>query len=118
MSPAQLVHCYYAFAISSTTGIDDILHQGLTGMRIGRLLEALSTTVIAVFLSFFYEWRLAAFLLLTFPLLALGAFLELEILSSTSFVENSVAQIEEEKASEVAAEALGESMAKRISKKL
>ena len=46
---------------------------------------------------------------MTFPLLALGAFLELEILALKSFSENSLADAEEEKASEVAVEALGES---------
>ena len=76
-------------------------------MRIGRILEAISTSLIAIILAFVYEWRLASFLILTFPLLALGAFLELETLSLKSFVENSVADLEEEKAAQVAAEALG-----------
>ena len=76
-------------------------------MRVGRILEATSTTLVAVFLAFAFEWRLATFLLMTFPLLAIGAFLELEILGLKSFVENSLADVEEEKASEVAVEALG-----------
>ena len=46
---------------------------------------------------------------MSFPLLALGAFLELEILALKSFAENSLADAEDEKASEVAVEALGES---------
>lgn len=80
--------------------------QGLTGMRIGRILEAASTSLVAVGMAFAYEWRLASFLMLTFPLLALGAFLELETLSMKGFIENSVAEMEEEKAAQVAAEAL------------
>ena len=77
-------------------------------MRIGRILEAASTSLVAVGMAFAYEWRLASFLMLTFPLLALGAFLELETLSMKGFIENSVAEMEEEKAAQVAAEALGE----------
>ena len=78
-------------------------------MRVGRILEAISTTLVAVCLAFAFEWRLATFLLMSFPLLALGAFLELEILALKSFAENSLADAEGEKASEVAVEALGES---------
>ena len=77
-------------------------------MRIGRILEAASTTMVALCMAFAFEWRLAAFLMMTFPLLALGAFLELEILSLKNFVGDSAAEEEEEKASAIAAEALGE----------
>ena len=76
-------------------------------MRIGRMLEAASTSLVAICMAFAYEWRLAAFLMLTFPLLALGAFLELETTSDKSLI-NSIADVEEENAAQLAAEALGE----------
>ena len=75
----------------------------------GRILEVVSTIAIAVTLSLAYEWRLASFLIVTFPLLAFGAFCELEVLNMKSFGVDSIADAEEEKAAEVAAEALGES---------
>ena len=52
----------------------------MTGIRIGRLVEGLCNLVFSLIVALVYGWKLALVMLLSFPFLAFGAFLEFTLL--------------------------------------
>ena len=54
----------------------------MTGIRIGRLVEGLCNLLFSLLVALIYGWKLALVMLLSFPLLAIGAFLEFTLLQS------------------------------------
>ena len=54
----------------------------MTGVRIGRLVEGVCNLVFSLIIALIYGWKLALVMLLSFPLLALGAFLEFTLLQT------------------------------------
>ncbi|KAB0792508.1 hypothetical protein PPYR_14467 [Photinus pyralis] len=58
--------------------------QGATGQRIGTILNSLSTVVIALSTSFYYEWRITFVALCFSPLIVMAFYLEQKIIAKES----------------------------------
>lgn len=58
--------------------------QGATGQRIGSMLNSTTTIIIAITVSFYYEWRLAFVALCFAPLIVLSIYLEQRIMAKES----------------------------------
>ena len=68
--------------LTTSLSTDCSLVQGMTGIRIGRLVEGLCNLLFSLLVALIYGWKLALVMLLSFPLLAIGAFLEFTLLQS------------------------------------
>jgi len=60
-----------------------------TGSRIGAILQATSTLVIAVILSFTFSWKMTLVSLLPLPLIFLGVSVESRVIHGNGSQENS-----------------------------
>ncbi|KAF5272755.1 hypothetical protein FQA39_LY07782 [Lamprigera yunnana] len=58
--------------------------QGATGQRIGTILNSISTVVIALGTSFYFEWRIAFVALCFSPLIVLSIYLEQKMIAKES----------------------------------
>lgn len=54
--------------------------QGATGQRIGTVLQSISTLLLSIGLSMFYEWRLAFLALAFFPFILIASYYEIKIM--------------------------------------
>ena len=63
-----------------------------TGSRIGAILQATSTLVIGVILSFTFSWKMTLVSLIPIPLIFFGVFVESKVIHGHGFQEKSALQ--------------------------